>query len=407
MLFAALLLAACGSPLVGAKCKSGLSLCDGQCVDTSANFDNCGTCGHSCGIFVCDNGTCTDKIRPDAGTPDGGPIDAGRDAAISGDSGMSPDGGPIGTGTTDGGFNPDPGLGGCKIGQQECAGICTNPLTDAENCGACGTHCKPNEVCSAGACDPVCDVDLVLCSGICVDLTTDPNNCAACDRVCESGICENNECADRVPGYVVVIGHDFTESNKAMSRIAGDAVFLGRGAPVRVLVYRGDATAQSVSGVEAAITGVSTTTGRAWKRTDAVDSIVPLQLQNADVFLIHAQSKARKSTLMKLGTEWGDALAQFVSTGGVIVLFEAPSTTNDGTYHLLEPSKIFSAASRDAVSTQQLKVVGWGLGVAMHVPALYQSLPNTSSFHDMTTPGTVMVQDSAANPVVVERVIVP
>lgn len=29
--------------------------------------------------------------------------------------------------------------------------------------------------------------------------------------------------------------------------------------------------------------------------------------------------------------QWGNAMAQFVALGGVIVLFDAPSSTNDGT----------------------------------------------------------------------------
>jgi hypothetical protein len=148
-------------------------------------------------------------------------------------------------------------------------------------------------------------------------------------------------------------------------------------------------------------------TGRDWVRSDALDSIVPLQLRDADTFLVHAQGRARSSTLAKLGTQWGNALAEFVNRGGVIVLFEGPSPTNDGTFRVLEPARIFAAGSRGPVEDQQLKVVGLGLGVAMNLPDRYMSLPNTSSFRAVTTPGTTLVEDRAGAPVVVQRVVIP
>ncbi|MDO9015614.1 MAG: hypothetical protein Q8S73_26985 [Deltaproteobacteria bacterium] len=65
----------------------------------------------------------------DLGTPTdlGGPVDAGTP--------------PVDTGTGCGGFTT-------------CAGRCVNLLTDAANCGACGSACTSGMACAAGHCSP-------------------------------------------------------------------------------------------------------------------------------------------------------------------------------------------------------------------------------------------------------------
>jgi hypothetical protein len=41
------------------SCPSGLTLCDGSCVDTKSNSQHCGTCGNVCNESVpCSEGTC-------------------------------------------------------------------------------------------------------------------------------------------------------------------------------------------------------------------------------------------------------------------------------------------------------------------------------------------------------------
>ncbi len=398
MLCVALGLVACGSPIVGEECKSGLTACSGMCVDTSADYQNCGACGHDCGAFLCVQGVCSNAPRLDGGGPDAG--DSGVDSGL--------DGSVIGTGMSDASFDPNPGLGGCRIGEQACGGTCSDPDSDHDNCGSCGHACPANQSCSLGFCQPACDSGLFPCRGGCLDFRTNPTSCGDCGVNCISGICEAGSCADALPGYAVVIGHDMVSANDAIRRLAGSAVFLARGNPVRVLAYRGDSDPKSILGVERAINFEKTESGRAWQRIDAIETIVPLQLRDADVFVIYPQQTARKSTLQKLGKQWGNALAQFVSTGGVVVLFEGPSTTNDGTFRVLEPAKIFSALGRHAEADHQtLNVVGVGFSIAMHLPRRYVDQPNTSSFQGVSTPGTTIVEDTSKQPVVIERVIVP
>jgi hypothetical protein len=269
--------------------------------------------------------------------------------------------------------------------------MCINPAVDPQHCGGCDVSCAEEERCSAGRCSPQCEDPLTDCNGMCFDVMTDPDHCGSCSLSCASGICEMGMCADAIAGQAVVIGHDFTAANIAMQR---------------VLVYRGETDPTSVAGVEHAIDVVKAELGREWLRTDAIEALVPLQLSAADVLLVHAQVQASNSSLHKLGQEWGTALAQFVATGGVIVLIEAPSAQNAGTFQLLAPAHLFEADARESISTQQLLVQTPGLGVAVRVPDRYMSTRNTVHFRGVSTPGTFVVVDQDMLPVLVQRVII-
>ena len=382
-----LCLLGCQSPIVGLACRDGFSLCGTSCVDLRSDFRNCGQCDNSCGRYVCDQGSCSSQHIRDAGSDGGGPLDAGPPEV---------DGG---------GFSPDAGLPGCSVGYQDCDGICVDPSNDPRHCGGCGTACPDGVLCSSGNCVLHCEVQEHQCGAWCVDLLRHPNNCGGCSQRCTSGICDSGKCADAIAGQAVVLGHDFRNSNTAMQRLVGNAVFLGLGAPVRVLVYTGDADPSSVEGVEYAIRVVAGETGRRWQPTEAIEALVPLQLSAADVLLIHAQVEASNSTLRKLGEQWGNALAQFVSTGGVVIVLDAPSQRNNGTFQLLQPARIFLARSRELIEPQVLTVEIPGLGVAVRVPDRYMSLGNTVRFRGVTSPGTVVVVDRDGFPVVIQRVV--
>ncbi len=70
----------------------------------------------------------------------------------------------------------------CPSGYAECGGACSDPATDATNCGACGTVCGGTpgraQACVAGTCG--CPQGLELCGEQCVDLNNDARNCGAC-----------------------------------------------------------------------------------------------------------------------------------------------------------------------------------------------------------------------------------
>jgi hypothetical protein len=421
------LFAACADPIVDARCKKGFSACAGHCVDLQSDPGNCGQCGVVCESAICENGECASNSQLDAtlvdaglpdvglvgpviGTADGARSDGSADGASSdGESGRwdgSFDGGFQDTGGGDGGAFEDTGVLTCGLGELRCGGGCVRPDIDIANCGECDMQCDPNQLCSAGICSFECAAPLVDCGGICVDLDSDPANCGYCDHVCASGICELSECADTPAGHLVIIGHDFTSSNSAMQRVAGNAVFLARGAPVSVLVYEEGSDFASIAGIDQAIDYVASTDGRSWQREAASATLLPFRLATANVLVIYTQQQATNDQLQTLGQEWALAINEFLRGGGVIVLFDGAGN-NDGTYQLLGPAGVFYASSMEQASDMRLTLAAPGDQVALGVPKQYVARGGVVRFENIGTPAEVVVKDSSDLPVIVHRVIAP
>jgi hypothetical protein len=123
-----------------------------------------------------------------------------------GSDGGGPDGGGGGGSDGGGGGGPDGGQTqlSCCFGAVACDGACADLKTDANHCGACGTSCAADEVCSAGACAP-CPPSRTQCLDQCADLSSDPFNCGACGKICggsqscvagSCGPCDGTVCAN-------------------------------------------------------------------------------------------------------------------------------------------------------------------------------------------------------------------
>lgn len=406
------LLVACGSPIVGAECRHGFVRCDGRCVDPQTDPDNCGACGHSCGALACGASECGPGLR-DAGLDGGDSTDgdgAGMDASVA-------DGGRSGPGLTRGSagspFSPDAGASfpGCGLGERECAGQCVNTQIDTNHCGACGIQCGPDQFCVAGMCKDACDAPLRFCQRQCVDYQTDENNCGSCGNVCLSGICTDGECADVLPGTLIVIGHDYgagsASISPAMKQIASNAVFQAPGF-VHALVYRGKSRRGSCDSVLNAVEARKSVAGRDWDTSDVDADEVTQKLHDAGALLICAQVGASDAELQMLGQSWSLALAQFLYRGGVIVLFETQSGNNTGTYRLLEAADLFSATSREPVTPakQTLIVQPPPVGVAWRAGMGYRSSASTVHFLGVAD-GLAVVKDNMGEAVVIQRVISP
>jgi hypothetical protein len=410
-------LGGCSDPLVGGECLPGLSVCDGRCISLDYDSLNCGACGHVCaGESSCFQGVC--HPAGDAGVPDGagdggepvdggGESDAGVDDGGIGDGGTDDggthDGGTHDGGTGDGGTDGGAGTPSCDVGQLYCADSCVDPDSNNQHCGGCDRPCLGGEVCAGGTCAAMCEAPRAECDGVCVDTRTHADHCGDCGVRCDSGICVDGECSAGFVGRVVVIGHDYTQSRVGMNRLAGNAVFLASGAPVRVLVYEGSATDASVQGVDRAIVQVADATGRDWEREVALADEVPFKLAQSEVLLVYSQHGATDAELLSLGTSWATALETFLRRGGVVVLFDGGGN-HGGTWQVLDAAGLFLAEGRVDVSGEPVNVVAPGDAVALNVPRTYRAEANSVRF--LTTEETV-VTEHAQGPVVVHRVIVP
>jgi hypothetical protein len=393
-----LLLHGCASPIVGAECKKGMTSCSGLCVDVDNDAENCGACGHSCADGECKRGVC------------------GAGSASDGGFSLS-DGGGIGVPTTSGGVGrpfpsdggltfPDPAVAlSCQLGETACGDSCSYLPEDPAHCGDCETRCAVNQLCSMGECVKGCEGVFMACAGGCADVTASENHCGKCSTHCASGICDNGTCADAIPGHLVVYGHDFfAGSTITMKRLAGDGLFQAAGAPVRTLVYHGSAGDAQIKGIDAAFDYVALE-GRSWEAIEAVADDVPQQLRAADAFVIYPQNTSTDAELLELGRNWGKALTQFLLRGGVVLLFETADPSNTGTFHVLEPSGLFTAKSRARIPIQVLDTVGVGFGAATRATRQYASTGTSVHFNGVTSPGNILVEDQDKKPVVVQRIV--
>lgn len=443
-ILACLTLAACGSPIVGAECAEGYVRCGNQCVDLEMNRNNCGACGNVCDltancvasmcVSVLDGGIrdgdisdgSTDGPVPDTNNfrdgdvPDGGFSDG---SLVDGDlpDGVNPDGRPVDGDVPDGdvpdgglvdgdlpdGVGPDTGMPmcSCDIGELCCDETCIQPDRDPRNCGECGRSCAGDEVCSSGSCEPICEDPLVLCSGLCIDTQTDRDNCGVCGRRCPSGICRDGMCASASEGHVVLIGHDYRVGREGQNYLAGNSAFIPFGNSVDVLVYEGDAIGFSISGVDAAIDQVARQGGRSWTRAEALTPAdVPVQLMDADVFVVYSQSGGSNAGLQMLGTTWATAFMSFLRRGGVIVVFDGGGA-HDGTWQLLESAGLLDAGGRSTVTGDTLEVIDRGDAIARRVPLNYLGESQTVRF-DMA-PASAIVVEHPDGPVAIHLVLSP
>jgi hypothetical protein len=441
--------AGCASPLVGGECLPGLTVCEGRCVNTDYDRYNCGACGHVCSAStVCIQGACAVEgdagwsPEDDAGAPDdgGGAADGGRDAGAgedgsagedagqgADDGGAQDDGGSGGgevdgggqrdggTGTADGGTEPSDGGSGtdagttdggtaptCDLGQIVCAGACVDPDSDVAHCGGCDSPCAADDLCSGGLCVDACHPQ-TECDGVCVDTFSHPDHCGGCGIECASGLCIDGECSSGLVGHIAIIGHDYRDSRVGMNRVAGNAVFLASGAPVRVLVYEGAADAASMAGVDAAIDQVAASNGRTWTRTAAAADRVPHALAQADVFVVYSQHGATDAALRSVGASWATALYTYLRRGGVLVLFDGGGS-HAGTWQVLDAAGLFTATGRTIISGDAVRVVEPGSALALNVPRTYRAEAASVRFH--TAEASVVVEHDAG-PVVIHRLVLP
>jgi hypothetical protein len=131
-----------------AGCGTGLTECNGSCVNMASDPKNCGKCGTLCGDgSVCSQSACA---------------------------------------TT------------CAGGTTKCGQACVNLQTDPQNCSKCGNACPSSDYCDGGACIPSCTSTQKLCDDgglFCANVQTDNANCGDCNVACPNGwTCQTGKC---------------------------------------------------------------------------------------------------------------------------------------------------------------------------------------------------------------------
>lgn len=84
----------------------------------------------------------------------------------------------------------------CGASSKQCGQSCVDTTNDNANCGACGNACKSGQVCSQSMCSTNCGAGTELCSMVCVDTNHDPANCGGCTKKCAAGrVCVMGTCS--------------------------------------------------------------------------------------------------------------------------------------------------------------------------------------------------------------------
>lgn len=98
---------------------------------------------------------------------------------------------------------------------------------------------------------------------------------------------------------------------------------------------------------------------------------MPLELDSADVFLVHAQAGAVDETLGALGVLWSRALVSFLHRGGVVVVLETMAA-HRGTWTVLEPAGLADIDHLEEATGSLVRLVAPADALAVGVPVSYR-----------------------------------
>lgn len=394
-----LMLGACtDGGVVGGRCRTGLTECDGRCVDLSADSESCGACGHVCleGV-ACGQGVCGFSAGAGGMSSNAGAGGASGGGTSGGAGGAS--GGVGGTGgySAEGGMFGDGGMGGIRS---------AGGAAGSTNAGGTGGGLG-------------CDPPLVACGEQCVDLNVDADHCGRCNHRCASGLCQGGQCVGANVGHIVLACMDFAQvaTNAPQGTVLGNAVFIPLKSPVRILAYAEHVSQRAQTHVDDTIAAAAQLRGRSY-RIDPVMSEIDvrseLSILDYDVLLIYDQPTAPRGELAQTGALWAETLDSFVRSGGVVVALDGGDTRSEMREFIQAAGLLDTSASTDVTATTVYNRAPAD-GVGLNVISPYYALRNTCAFQTSVTPDAetvFVVTDSApsaglGNPVVVHRIRAP
>ena len=281
--------------------------------------------------------------------------------------------------------------------------------TGGSSTGAGGTGGDP----STGTTIPlVCLPGLTRCNRGCVDLETDPDHCGQCSNVCPTGLCADAACLGGGVGHVVVIGMNYTTSTAATRTLLGNAAFLPKHDPARVLAYTEYGESTSVGAVHAILAQQANLRGRKLDLTPSSSvSFVTgsLDIVNHDVLLIHDQSQVGPSGMTNVALAMESTLQHFVDDGGTIVVL---ATSNPPMSAFLQSSALLDNTGLVPLSGTVLLNQAPGSAVGVGVPSPLLAPAASAGFATGVIPEaslTFVLRSELPGtlPVVVHRVISP
>ncbi len=442
VLATALPLACTSSGIVGGGCRTGLSECDGVCVDLSSDEANCGSCGNACAAGVeCVAGVCGGDASVDAGNDaslDGGndaTADGGSDAqSDAGDSGVdasdastdasdaSTDASDASTDASDASTDASDASTDASDAAADAADACVPPFDTPARCGDCFTSCTSAEpVCAAVdggfACVPLCTPPLEDCSGTCVDKQTDPDNCGGCGIRCVTRVCQAGSCVGSRVGHVVSMCMDLDVHPKdSMQQLLfTNAVTLPPGfGAVTVLGWDQYATQPHKVDVAQVVGDAQTNSGRTLNLTTVNDyTLIPAQLNvsSVQVLVVYDQTQAPTGELATAGAALQASLDAFTQGGGVVITLSGGTGEMD---QFLSQSGLLALTGMTEVTGQLLHNRAPGDAVGLNVLTPFVAPRTSCTFQTTVTPSSLdvfVIRDqpapSVGEPTVVHRIRQP
>ncbi len=225
---------------------------------------------------------------------------------------------------------------------------------------------------------PLCSLPLTDCGGVCIDTTSDPDNCGACGLVCATGLCQASACVGAIAGHVVAIGHDYSATDAAMSRVLGDAVGLVTGQFTRIGYWRGSSSLEG--GQAAAVAGLAQTSRTAW--STELGSIDAGSVSEIDTVVIEPQQGSGDDA-EAAGSAAAQSLQDFVAAGHVVVVLE---TAGGVSYRFADGAGLFTVAAPIDVSNTAITVAAAADAVAEGVASPYLGRPSTVGYPGVADP---------------------